>query len=212
MKKSFLALVLLSAISVVLAGCEMDPTKSPSDTSKTETKSKITDTDLENAIKNKFNDDAQLKAANLGVDANIDRNEVTISGTVGSQALRTRAVELARSAHSGVVVNDKIDVTPREISRADYTEEKAREARAKAKERGETVGASLDDAWIHTKIVAKLIGNPDTPQRKINVDVNNNIVTLRGTVATAAEKAEAEQVAKSTEGVKRVVNQLRVTG
>jgi osmotically-inducible protein OsmY len=91
-----------------------------------------------------------------------------------------------------------------------YTEEQAREERARAKENKETIGDTLDDAWIHTKIVAKLIANSKTPERKINVDVVNNVVTLRGTVDTAEEKAAAEQTAKETEGVTKVINQLKV--
>ena len=91
-----------------------------------------------------------------------------------------------------------------------YTEEQAREERARAKENKETIGDTLDDAWIHTKIVAKLIANSTTPERKINVDVVNNAVTLRGTVDTPEEKAEAERVAKDTEGVTKVTNQLKV--
>ena len=91
-----------------------------------------------------------------------------------------------------------------------YTEEQAREERARAKENKETIGDTLDDAWIHTKIVAKLIANSKTPERKINVDVVNNAVTLRGTVDTAEEKAAAEQTAKDTEGVTKVTNQLKV--
>jgi len=49
-----------------------------------------------------------------------------------------------------------------------------------------------------------------TPERKINMDVKNNVVTLRGMVETAEQKTEAEQIAKSTEGVKSVNNQLKV--
>jgi len=73
------------------------------------------------------------------------------------------------------------------------------------------VGSSLDDAWIHAKVVTKLIGDTQTPEHKINVDVNNNVVTLRGTVDTADQKAEAERLAKETDGVKRVVDQLKVS-
>ena len=91
-----------------------------------------------------------------------------------------------------------------------YTEEQAREEREKAKANKETIGQSLEDAWIHTKLVAKLIGNSNTPERKINVDVVNNVVTLRGMVNTAEQKAEAERVAKATEGVKSVKNMLKV--
>jgi len=94
--------------------------------------------------------------------------------------------------------------------RGQYTEAQAREERAKAKQNKETIGDTLDDAWIHTKIVAKLIGDTKTPERKINVDVVNNAVTLRGSVDTAEARTEAERVAKDTEGVTKVVNQLKV--
>ena len=91
-----------------------------------------------------------------------------------------------------------------------YTEEQAREERERAKANKETIGQSLDDAWIHTKIVAKLISDTQTPERKINVDVVDGAVTLRGEVDTAEAKAEAERVAKETDGVKKVTNQLKV--
>ena len=102
-------------------------------------------------------------------------------------------------------------VTPAPTATPKYTEEQAREERARAKENKETIGQSLDDAWIHTKIVAKLIGDSKTPERKINVDVVNGDVTLRGTVDTAEAKTEAERIAKETDGVKKVVNQLKVS-
>jgi len=70
-----------------------------------------------------------------------------------------------------------------------YSEEQAREEREKAKANKETIGQSLEDAWIHTKIVAKLIGDADTPERKINVDVVDGAVTLRGTVDTAEARS-----------------------
>jgi len=101
--------------------------------------------------------------------------------------------------------------TPAPTATPKYTEEQAREERSRAKANKETIGQSLDDAWIHTKIVAKLIGDSQTPERKINVDVVNGEVTLRGTVDTAQAKSEAERIAKETDGVKKVVNQLKVS-
>lgn len=74
--------------------------------------SKMSNSDLEKAVKTKLSADEQLRTANLDVDANADKNEVTISGTVQSQDHRNKAIELAKSAHSGVTVNDKIDVKP----------------------------------------------------------------------------------------------------
>jgi hypothetical protein len=102
-------------------------------------------------------------------------------------------------------------VTPTPANaRGQYSEEQARAERARAKESKETIGDTLDDAWIHTKIVAKLLSDSKTPERKINVDVVNGMVTLRGTVDTAEAKTEAERQAKDTDGVKSVTNQLKV--
>ena len=46
------------------------------------------------------------------------------------------------------------------------------------------------------------------PGGSVNVDVKNNVVTLRGHVSTKADKAKAESIAKATDGVKSVHNQL----
>src|SRR2546427_6900838 len=91
-----------------------------------------------------------------------------------------------------------------------YSEEQARAERERAKANKETIGQSLEDAWIHTKVVAKLISDTQTPERKINVDVVEGEVTLRGQVDTAEAKTEAERLAKETDGVKKVMNQLKV--
>ena len=206
MKNHLLAIALLGILSFGMIGCDTAVNQNAGIT----TKPTMSDSDLENAIKAKLETDAKLKAASLGVDAEAEKKTVTLSGTVESQALRTKAVDLAKTAHAGLIITDKIDVKPLEIARSEYTEEMAKEARTKAKGYGESVGDSLDDAWIHTKIVAKLIGNAATPQRKINVDVINNAVTLRGVVDNSDEKTQAERTAKSTEGVKSVKNMLVV--
>jgi osmotically-inducible protein OsmY len=208
MRKYFAITTLILMLGLAAAACDRsDVTR---DTSASPTPGAMTNSDLEKKIDAQLDQDARLKAADLNVDADVAKNQVTLTGTVESQALKAKAIEIAKTAHAGVIVNDKITVKPRDVARADYTEEMGREAREKAKRSGETIGSTLDDAWIHTKIVAQLIGDADTPQRKINVDVNNNVVTLRGTVETAVQKTEAERIAKSTEGVKRVSNQLKV--
>jgi BON domain-containing protein len=69
---------------------------------------------LEKAVRARFDSDERVKAANLKVNADVTKNEVTLSGTVDSEALRARAVELAKSAHAGVIVADKITVKPRQ--------------------------------------------------------------------------------------------------
>ena len=53
-----------------------------------------------------------------------------------------------------------------------------------------------------------ILAEGEFPGGSINVDVKNNVVTLRGHVATRAERTKAEEVAKGTDGVKSVVNRL----
>jgi hyperosmotically inducible periplasmic protein len=206
MRKLFLASLMVVAFGLILTAC--GPNEPTDTTNKPATK--MTDSELEDKIKARFDSDAQLKAADLSVSADAENNEATISGVVGNQSLRTKAVDLAKEASPGLILTDKIDVKPREMTREEYTEEHAGEEREKARGAGEKLGASLDDAWIHTKLVAKFIGDADTPGRKINIDVVNSVVTLRGSVETAEQRAEAERIARDTEGVKRVVNQLKV--
>jgi hypothetical protein len=68
---------------------------------------------LEKTIKTMFNRDEQVRRADLSVRADVTKNEVTLSGTVESEAVRSRAMELAKTAHVGVVVDDKMTVNPR---------------------------------------------------------------------------------------------------
>jgi osmotically-inducible protein OsmY len=65
---------------------------------------------LEQAVRAKLDEDPEIKAAKLTVSADVTRNHITLAGTLASEELRERAVELAKSAHAGVIVNDKIQV------------------------------------------------------------------------------------------------------
>ena len=68
---------------------------------------------LEKAVKSMFAHDEQVRRADLTVRADVTKNEVMLSGTVESEAVRSRAVELAKTAHAGVVVNDRMTVKSR---------------------------------------------------------------------------------------------------
>jgi hypothetical protein len=99
--------------------------------------------------------------------------------------------------------------TRRAPTREEYERDKARYQR-EAKESGRTIGTGLNDGWLWVKTRFDLAAADDLRDSTINVDVDNAVVTLSGTVASAAQKTRAEQVAKSVEGVKSVRNNLRV--
>jgi osmotically-inducible protein OsmY len=69
----------------------------------------------------------------------------------------------------------------------------------------------LNDGWLWVKTRFDLAAADDLRDSTINVDVDNAVVTLTGTVASAPQRAKAEQVVKAVEGVKGVKDQLKVS-
>src|SRR5256885_230436 len=110
----------------------------------------------------------------------------------------------ARNANTNANVNSNAN-----ISRQQYEKDKQTFAE-EAKRLGRTIGAGANDGWLWTKTRAELATTDDLRDSTINVDVENGVVTLSGTVATPAQKTKAAQVAKGVEGVKSVRNNLTV--
>ena len=79
-----------------------------------------------------------------------------------------------------------------------------------AKDTGRKIGTGISDGWLWFKTRYDLAAADDLRDSTINVDVENAVVTLTGTVPTPAQKAKAEQIAKSVEGVKGVKNQIKI--
>ena len=111
----------------------------------------ISNADLANSIKIRLDSDDQLQTANLQASADAQKHIATLTGTVGSESLRGRAIDLAKSAQPGLTVEDQIEIAPTKVSPKDHTEQMARDEWAKAKQLGEKVGRQLDDAWIYGK-------------------------------------------------------------
>ncbi|MCA1578154.1 MAG: BON domain-containing protein [Acidobacteria bacterium] len=105
--------------------------------------------------------------------------------------------------------NANTGVTGRAPTREEYERDRERFQR-EARESGRTVGTGANDGWLWVKTRFELATADDLRDSTINVDVDNNVVTLSGTVASAAQKTRAETVAKGVEGVRSVRNQLRV--
>jgi osmotically-inducible protein OsmY len=95
------------------------------------------------------------------------------------------------------------------ITKEEYEKDKDRYGR-EAKQAGETVGSGLTDGWLWVKTKGALAAADDLRDSTINVDVDNSVVTLRGSVDNAGQKTKAETTAKGIDGVKSVKNQLTV--
>jgi osmotically-inducible protein OsmY len=127
------------------------------------------------------------RAANANANANANTNTVATSTPV-------------------VNTNDN----RRAPTREEYERDKERYAR-EAKGQGRTIGAGVNDGWLWVKTRFDLAAADDLRDSTINVDVDKSVVTLTGTVASAAQKTRAESVAKSVEGVTAVKNMLKVS-
>ena len=141
---------------------------------------------------------AVLSGCNEGYNSN-----VTTNANANSNANANTAV-----ATSTPVPNTNAN-TRRAPTREDYERDKERYNR-EARESGRTIGTGVNDGWLWVKTRFELAGADDLRDSTINVDVANAVVTLSGTVASAAQKTKAEQTAKAVEGVTSVRNQLRV--
>ena len=75
---------------------------------------------------------------------------------------------------------------------------------------GEAAGDYMDDTAISTKVKASLIKDQELKAFDIHVDTDHGIVHLTGTVDTSLQKADAVRIAKTTEHVKEVVNDIAV--
>lgn len=69
-------------------------------------------------------------------------------------------------------------------------------------------GDAAADAATTAAVKTKLLADTKVGGLGIDVDTKDNVVTLTGKVRTAAEKAEALRLARTTTGVKNVVDKL----
>ncbi len=75
---------------------------------------------------------------------------------------------------------------------------------------GSTVGQGADDKWLWYKTRAALAVAKDLRYSTIAVDVENSVITLRGTVPNKTQKEKAVSVAKEIDGVKTVKDMLKI--
>jgi osmotically-inducible protein OsmY len=89
------------------------------------------------------------------------------------------------------------------VKSADVVADKTKEGLSKTDE-------VMTDGWITTRVHERFVDESLLKHSDISVDTDHHVVTLKGTVITAAARRKAGSVALGTEGVQRVVNRLTV--
>ena len=128
-----------------------------------------------------------------------DKGVATLSGDVATAAQKAQAETLAKVEGVTRVVNN-ITIDPDEDKNL---AERAKNGLNKA-------GEKISDAWITTKVKWFFVGEDLLKDSNIDADTKNGVVTLKGTVKTAAGKARAVALTKGVDGVKNVVDQMKI--
>lgn len=180
------------------------------------------DPGITTAVKTKLAADDVVKAYRIDVDTT--QGVVTLSGAVDTPAARERAVQLARNTEGVTNVVDNLTVTPGTTPTTgidDAAQKKTGEAgeragdaadnaQRKAGDAASRTGEVVSDAAVTAAVKTKFLADAAVSGLEIDVDTKDRIVTLSGAVGTAAEKQRALELARDTEGVKSVVDRLKV--
>jgi hyperosmotically inducible periplasmic protein len=159
-----------------------------------------TDAGITTAVKSKLVADDTVKAYRIDVDTK--DKVVTLRGDIDSRAARDRAVELARATNGVREVVDVMVLAPAPAATSGVADQ--------AKETSRDAGQMIGDAGITTAIKAKMLADTTVSALKIDVDTKDGIVVLIGNVGSPAEKRRALEIARETDGVKSVKDDLKI--
>jgi hyperosmotically inducible protein len=161
----------------------------------------VADQALSAEIEKRLAADPALRESRIGVKS-VNGGVVLLDGKAQTLSAHLHALEVARAVPGVKRVASEIE-SPDTLA----DDEIWRDAKSDPKA---ITAAPMRDAWITTEAKVRLIANPDTPARDINVDTLGGAVTLFGTVPTDAAKRAAEMEIRKVEGVKSVENALQV--
>ena len=153
----------------------------------------ITDSWITMKVHSQFIPEDALEGSDIDVDTSA--GVVVLKGTVPTEAAKTRAVAIAKATDGVKSVTDQLRIAKPESA---------------AREAAGTTGKAVTDGWIKSKIYSQYLTEDALDDSDLDIDVTQGAVVLNGTVKTDAGKTRAEAIAKATDGVKSVKNNLKV--
>jgi osmotically-inducible protein OsmY len=75
---------------------------------------------------------------------------------------------------------------------------------------GKSVGETIDDATVTTRVKTALLNDPEVGGLRIDVDTFKGVVTLSGAVKSPTERDKAIGLARKIGGVKDVKSTLQI--
>jgi len=133
------------------------------------------------------------------IDVDVENGVATLTGDVESDVDRDLAEQVAKDIDGIQRVDNQLQVNP-DAERKERTEGNP------------SLSTSFSNATTTATIKSKLLWNSNTEGLDIDVTTNNGVVTLTGTAQSDEAKDLAGMLAKDTDGVHRVDNEIRVNG
>ena len=176
----------------------------------------VDDSLITTKVKGKLVGDKQTRKDNIEIET-VD-GVVTLTGTAASKSNASRAVSLARQVKGvkSVKNNVQIDAANTAASRdsVDTYEKKSTTASAdKSATRTASTSKSnqpVKDTEITTKVKAKFLEDKTVSATDIHVKTVNGVVQLTGNAKSRDEASKAAELARETDGVKSVKNNIKV--
>ncbi|CAN5666629.1 hypothetical protein BH18ACI5_BH18ACI5_08940 [soil metagenome] len=175
------------------------------------TQARPTDQELSNAIAKSIANHPTLSADAIKV--SVKSGVATLTGVVGKESDKAKALELARMpgivrVENNLTSREKAGDKAKDAAGAvgDTTKKAAKETKNAAAKTGE----AITDTWISTRIKGNFAGEQALKGSDIKVKVKDHLVTLTGTVPDETAHARALTIAKEVEGVDKVIDTLRI--
>ncbi|HSE39714.1 MAG TPA: BON domain-containing protein [Acidobacteriota bacterium] len=192
-------------------GCSDNYSKAEPKDQQAGTEDKRSDTVITTELKAKITDDELLDNTDVSVDT--ENGVVTLTGTVHNADQEQRANELAKNTEGVVSVKSNLRIEP-ESSTGKALKEQSKETGENIKDATGNVAhdtkEAMSDARITSETKLKFAADDTVKALNIDVDTDNGVVTLRGTVNSKAELNKAIALAKSVKGVKKVISELEI--
>ena len=132
------------------------------------------------------------------IDTEVRANIATLNGQVKSDVTKELAEEIALGIDGIDSVENKLTV------KSEQQQAKGNEPSA-----GQKFSTTINDATTTASVKMELVAS-EVKARDINVDTMNGIVTLKGNVQSEELSQLAEKIAKNTQGVKEVKNEIKI--
>jgi hyperosmotically inducible protein len=90
------------------------------------------------------------------------------------------------------------------------TQQQTQRAAAEVKGAAARAGEALQDGWLTTRIQAQYFADKQVKARYVDVSTRDRVVTIKGYVDSPAARERALQIARATDGVRQVNDQLLI--